>query len=455
MADTEKPKKPPRRRELDLLRGAALVVMIVGHPIRADIHRPGMDLFRQFMNYYGELFSAFFMFMSAINVTNFIAGAKRDARLDSTKFYLRSSVALFAMGTSYNLCVGTLPVIDIIQAVALGTLFVYLLLAWRVPTWGFGLVTAAFWGFGLYAISPSPVTDETLARLAPFGYLFKLFGPIPWFGFFTYGIFVDRIPRGRWELASLPVFLAIFIAGHFLPMQSGSMPAVALLKANLRYFFLTAGLFPLLHLTARRWYRGGEEVRDLLTRLRLGGEALRERVTQFVARLGTMFEFWGVESLIFLIFHWAIIDLLKPWMIAWTAAGQETFGVWSVGLATLFIMARLVGPIAAKRDAWLRDPGFPRRAWRVFIASAVAWAVFSILLLGVAARAKGLAEGFDATKGLAGVDPALVRQGAAAVMLVILRKVASYGMGFTFCFLYPHVRTQIRDRCRRPVEAAA
>lgn len=449
LTESEKLNRPPRRRELDLLRGVALIVMVVGHPIRAALDRPGMDPARFFMNYYGELFSAFFMFMSAINVTNFIASAKRDPLLDPTRFYVRSSIALFLLGTSYNLCVGTLPVIDIIQAVALGTLFVYLLLSWRVPTWGFGLITLAFWGFGLYCVSPSPVTNETLANLEPFGYLFKLFGPIPWFGFFTYGIFVDRIPRNRTEVALLPLFAALFIAGHFLPVQSGTMPAVALLKANLRYFLLTAGLFPLLLIVTRRWYRGGQEVAAAARALGASGPFWTEKAPAFVARFGKMFEFWGVESLIFLVFHWAIIDLLKPYMVVTVAKGHETIGVWSVGLATLFVMSRLVGPIAAKRDAWLKQPGFPKRAWRFFIASGAGWALTSLLLLATAASAQKHLAGVDISKGLANLNPALIRQGAAALLFLFMRKVFSYGMGFSFCFLYPHVRTRIRDGARR------
>ncbi|MCL4236415.1 MAG: DUF1624 domain-containing protein, partial [Deltaproteobacteria bacterium] len=89
--------RPARRVELDFLRGLALIVMAVGHPIRANIYEGpiDVDVVRLVMNRYGELFSGLFMFISGINVQNFLTSAAKNPSFDATGFYVKSALALF------------------------------------------------------------------------------------------------------------------------------------------------------------------------------------------------------------------------------------------------------------------------------------------------------------------------------------------------------------------------
>ncbi|MCZ7582065.1 MAG: DUF1624 domain-containing protein [Deltaproteobacteria bacterium] len=394
--------KPARRRELDFLRGVALIVMTLGHPLRTDLQTYDVDVLRYYYNIYGELFSALFMFMSAINVTNFLRSAARHPDLDATRFYLKSSAALFVLGSTYNMIVGTLVVIDIIQAIAVGTLVVYLLLRFRVPTLVIAALTAALFGVGWWLVGPWPVGPETMEGMGPLFYLTAMFGPIPWVGFFTYGIIVDRIPR-RFEVPAIVFFAAVFAGAHALPPISGEVPAIFLFKANPRYVVMALGLLPVLHLGCRRWYRGA-------------------------TKAGRVVEYWGTESLVFLVFHWFFLYLLQLWEAVISLQFGETLAVWAVGVVTLILMGSTVHLIAAKRDAWLKRPDFPKKAWRVFWGSLIGWAFMMSAALRMAATP-------------AGKLPRFLALGCA------------FGAAFSFTFLYPYLRAQLRRRSMRKAAA--
>jgi hypothetical protein len=397
----------PRRRELDFLRGIALIVMTTGHPMRTDFQAVSVDIVRWHYHVYGELFSALFMFMSAINVQNFIESAKRTPELDTTRFYLKSSLALFLMGTTYNLVVGTLPVIDIIQSIAIGTLFAYFLLQYRVPAWGLAIITAALFAAGLVIVGPTPYTDETIARVGHLKYLVAHFGPIPWLGFFSLGLLIDRIPRGRAELIAIPIFIAIFVASHFLPAVEGHKKAIMLYKANPRYLAMCIGFMPAIYLACRRWYRGGGAVTRVI-------------------------ETWGLESLVFLVFHWSFVFLLRPVQLAITHFVSEDFSAWVIGGTTLLLMAITLKPIVERRNRWSRHPDFAKISWKALIGSLAGWAVF----MGLAMLAKG--------RGLTPV----------ALLARSLSIICAFGASYAFCFLYPAVRAHYRRTTLREAPAA-
>ncbi len=461
-----KPSAPARRYELDFLRGVALIVMTMGHPLRSNSLGPHLDFIRYHYNIYGELFSAFFMFMSAINVTNFIESAKRQPDLDPTRFYIKSSVVLFLMGFSYNMCVGTFAFIDIIQAIAIGTLFTYLLLRWRTPTWGYAAITIGLFALGWRLVGTGPVTDETFARLGRLHYFVALFGPLPWLAFFAYGILIDRIPRGKWELVAIPAFFAMFVAAHWLPELGGDRNMVVLLKVNYRYVFMNCGLMPAMFLAARRWYRSR-------------------------SALGKMIESWGVESLVFLIFHWGVILLLSPLATAIRSKWGDTPAAWTHSVLTLLIMAKLVQVVARKRNQWLKSPKFGRRAWGVYIGALALWLAsmgkfaFTALLgqdmltsgaelLGIdgaagfagrAVAAFGAGPGHAAAAAAAAQSTALisavrltaVTMAAQATAARMISMFAAFLSAAAFCFLYPYVRARIRQTSmrRRPSPPAA
>ncbi len=408
--------KKSRRPELDFLRGIALIVMTVGHPLRADVWVEGVHvaLPRLIYNHYGELFSGLFMFISGINVTNFLASARRNPDFDATTFYLKSAVLLFAMGWTYNLCVGTALFIDLIQAIAIGTLCTYMLLSWRVPTWGLALFTAVLFTWGVWCVGMGPVTDETLRGLGKMRYFVAFFGPIPWVGFFTYGVIIDRIENEKIQVLLIPAGLAVFALAHLLPPLHGTSPAVHLLKANARYIVQSVGLLPFLFVLCRKFYRGESAI-------------------------GRTIDFWGRESLVFLVFHWFYIFILTiPEGMAKNRIGEE-YAVWITGFATLAIMALTVRPIAALRDRWMRSPQFGARAWTVFIFAMIGW-IWMLKKMVLIAKSQGVS-----IRQLNVIAPSFTPE----YMVFFGKTLFAFIAAMTFCFLYPYLRVRLRQSSMR------
>ncbi len=407
----DKLKKKTRRPELDFLRGVALIIMVVGHPLRADVWVEGVHvaLPRLIFNHYGELFSGLFMFISGINVTNFLASAKRNPQFDATTFYLKSSVWLFALGWTYNLCVGTALYIDLIQAIAIGTLVTYLLLSWRLPTWGLALFTAVVFALGVHIVGGDPVTPETIKRLGAMRYFVAFFGPIPWVGFFTFGVVVDRIKNEKWQKALIPLGGLVFALAHLLPPLRGVSPTVHLLKANARYIVQSIGLVPMLFLLSKRYYSG-------------------------VSRIGREIEYWGRESLVFLVFHWFYIFLFSfPEATLQHRFGDEIAG-WATGFFSLFIMALTVRPIAGLRDRWMRSPKFGARAWTVFIFAMIGWA-WMLKKMMLIAKGQGVP-----VHDLNISTPTLTPE----YFVFFSKTFFAFAAAMTFCFLYPYLRIHLR-----------
>jgi len=225
---------------------------------------------------------------------------------------------------------------------------------------------------------------------------------VPWLGFFTYGILIDRIPRGKWELIAIPAFLAMFVAAHWLPELEGQRNLVVMVKVNPRFIFMNCGLMPAMFLAARRWYRP----RGPISR---------------------MIESWGVESLVFLIFHWGVIFVLNGLASQIRSAFGDTAAVWTLAVLTLAVMSQLVPVVARIRDRWLKSPKFARRAWTIYLGSLLLWGLsmvttFKWAMTGLMIPAAGMR---------------------------LLAVFFAFGAGATFCFLYPHLRIQIRNRSMR------
>jgi uncharacterized membrane protein len=406
----KEPVKKRRRLELDFLRGIALIVMTTGHPLRADVYGNAAhgDFIRILYNHYGELFSGLFMFVSGINVTNFLASARKTADFDATKFYVKSAVALFVLGWTYNLCVGTALFIDIIQAIALGTLVTYLLLERRVPSWGMALFTAVLFIAAPVILGNGPVDDSTMARVSSYRYFVAFFGPVPWLGFFTFGVLVDRVKDKRTQNILLAVCAALFVFSHFLPQLRGTAPAVYLLKANLRYMVMSVGMIPLLFILCGRLYQGR-------------------------SRLGREIEYWGNESLVFLVFHWFYIFYLGLIFQPIYNRFGETFTVWLTSACTMAIMAGTVRPLARLRDRWSTSPAFYRRAWIFFGLSMFLWSVFMGNLIKIAAKS-----------GIAVPDLQVQASWTPIYMNFFLKQNFAFFAAMTFCFIYPELRKRLR-----------
>jgi hypothetical protein len=388
-----------RRREIDFLRGIALIFTTMVHPLRLTLWGEGLDPARLYFLTYGELFSAFFLFISAINVTNFLNTRGAAPGFDVGRFYRRNTLALFLMGSTYNLSVGTIGYVDIIQIIALGTLFTYALVRSRASTIGLVVITLLIFYLRLRLVGSNVIDEAVRQRLVGVKYFIALFGPLPWLGFFSFALLIDRIPRGRAEITAMVLFFLLFLLGHRLPRLEAFGAEVTLYKTNLRYLVMACGLMPVMYLSARRWYHGD-------------------------GRLGRTLEALGRESLIFLCFHWAVLGVLFRVSAAIMARVGETVAVWSTAGLMLLIMVVLTPRLARLRDRWMKRRGFSRTAWIVFAIGVVGWVcLFGAALITAHAGQRPLA--------------AMLRVGA-----VLNGFIAS----FTFSFLYPHVRARLREK---------
>ncbi|MBZ0273348.1 DUF1624 domain-containing protein [bacterium] len=407
-----------RRRELDFLRGLALIVMTIGHPLRANVYGEDVtvDPLRLLYNHYGELFSALFMFASGINVQNFLASAARHPNLNATRFYLKSSVALFALGWTYNLCVGTSLFIDIIQAIAIGTLVTYIFLRMRAPTWLMTLYVLFVFFAALAIVGPGPITDATMERVRPIRYFIAFFGPIPWTGFFIYGVIVDRTSRAasgrrRWMIAGA----LLFAFAHLLPPLRGTTPAVFLLKANARYLVMAAGLLPLLLTIGETFYRGE-------------------------SKAGRAIEYWGQESLVFLVVHWVYIFYIGIALSVAVPNIGDNPAAWITGLATFALMTVSVRPIAAWRDAWAKRAGFLKWALAAFVFAMWGWSTMMARLGKLAFQAGQLITQID-----------LTLSATPTYLTFFAKQNFAFLAALTFCFIYPSLRARFRrTSTRRP-----
>ena len=308
-AKTDKPRT--RRPEIDFLRGSMLMLMVVYHNFRvatsADPVQMGLMSFT-------ELLSTVFLLVSGVNVANFVAGAARNPDFAPTQFYFKSAFWLFVMGYSYNLLVHTPFVMDLIQCIAVGTFVTYVLLRFKVSNALVGLITLAFFAAGIVAfgnsITLSPdvksnfllhqligdgvvakdvisangvVTKAGISALVPTPYLFSLYGPIPWVGFFTLGIFLDRL-RGKWVWIACTAAVALALVGAYLPTLDAAGDINLGFRTNARYIVQSASLVTVWFFLSKVWYK--------------------EKTT-----CNRTVAFWSEVSLIVFVFHWIFIML--------------------------------------------------------------------------------------------------------------------------------------------------
>jgi len=404
------PKKKKRRHELDLMRGLALLVMVIGHNVR--VGEAGDSFFQLFLLSIGELFSSLFMLISGVNVIGVYKKAAVIPGFQATRFYVKSSVFLFIMGITYNMIVGTMVNVDIIQSMALGTLAVYLLLYAKTPNWLVGLITFAFFFVGVlaygnalilnpevnshflfnYLIHNGSITPESMKGLIPGRYLFVLFGPIPWIGYFTYGLFIDRL-RGWKRYVMAALMLAMAVAAVYLPYNAGHSRSIIGFKTNLRYTFQTLGLFGL-------WY--------YLMPLAYAGKN----------RIGRFIEGWGVQSLIILMFHWFYIAVFSFLVLPVATLVDAHAYRWTRAMLVFVCVLFTVGPIAKIQDKWIKIPKFEKRA-KILMAVGVVVFIWGKMKM---VSAKPLI-------------------GATLVFI------GSYAAAWSFTFLYPYLRQKWQREC--------
>ena len=362
-----------KRPEIDFFRGSMLMLMVIYHNFRVGVSQDPIQLA---MMSFLELCSTVFLLVSGVNVANFIASAAKTPDFQPTRFYLKASVWLFLMGFSYNFLVRTWFNMDILQCVAMGTLLTYLLLHYKIPNYLVGLVTLAIFaagviGFGstvqLYPsvkshflfnqlIANGQVLDKGIDGLSPAPWLFNLFGPIPWVGFFTLGIFVDRL-QGKWIWIVAAIMVGIGVAGAFLPPLDAVGRTAFGFRANPRYILQAASLSSIWFLLYKAYYRNK-------------------------AACNRTIAFWSESSLIVFVFHWIFIMGASA-LVAFLAVATklkffQTGFTYSRAILAFGAMALLLRPLDNWRRRLAAHPRFVQRARTAMIVG------FLLTLFGLA-----------------------------------------------------------------------
>lgn len=429
-----------RYHEIDMLKGLACVLMLVGHAVRVKMSPPGTwdKAILHLMDFSGPIF----FFVSGMNVMTFLERNRDKPGFQAGKFYVGAAAVLFLLGFTYNLN-RVSPFMEIFQCVAMGTALVYLLMRTRLPTWAhfliMALLYAVYLGFRIrLEINPSLEVFRTLRAAIPLGtdinspgiiatlrelgqhtgplskLLFIHFSLLPWVVFFYTGALCYRSVKANppkvvaWAI----FFAALFITGPFLgrnlfPHLFMATYLDLMLRGIPSYVTMTLGGAGLLYLLGRKYY--------------LGAEHYRNRVVRWSAK---QLEILGKESFMFLIVHW--------WVISTILLGQ----LWY-------------------------DYAAARRGWPQLELNAYARAVFTIIgtIFAVPWFAR-LRDRWSRT-GNYGVKVGGI-MGLSVVLTFILAAVSapiglylSYGASFGFAFVYPHLRQKLRRRYTQPVAKAA
>ncbi len=405
-----------RRPELDYLRGLFMILMVIYHNFRI-IWSP--DDYPQLI-FIGvlELATGIYLAVSGANVINFIAKARTDPNFDAGRFYVKASFWLFVMGYSYNMIVGTFAVMDLIQCVALGTFVSFLLVYGGVRNSLVGLVTFAFFAVGAVAHSSTVelhsniqsgfiylqlagdgvVNAQWMKELRPLPYLFNHYGPIPWIGYFTLGVFLDRL-RGRWIFAALAGAFLVAALSAFLPYleAEGNIPQA--FRVNPRFILQSIAFITALFLLTKLYYRD------------------KDTCNEWIA-------FWSHTSLIVFVFHWFFI--FGAQFVVRSIGSLTDFPLfhdwfrYPRALLAFTGMALALRPLENLRRRWSKSPRFESRGRKIMIAG------FVILILSVwvtfAGRGAGCAKAVMAGVGYAGCMMA----------------------AYSFAFLYGHLRAKWR-----------
>ncbi len=402
-----------RRADIDFVRGFFMFVMVIYHNFR--ILWSPHDAPQLFMIGVTELLTGLFMVISGVNVINFIEGARRDPNFDAKKFYIKSSFWLFVMGYSYNMIVGTFGVMDLIQCVAVGSFVAFILLHYRVNNALVGLITLAFFAVGAIAFSstielaPSVTKDflwnqvigngavvrEGVTRLRPMSYLFNHYGPIPWVGYFTLGVFLDRL-KGRAIWAAVAGSFLFAAAGIFLPYLDADGNLAQSFRTNPRYIVQSIGINSMLFLAGKAWFWN------------------KEHCNRTVA-------FWSQASLTIFVFHWLFI-FIAQFIVSVIGSMTEfpLFHDWFRYPRAILTLAGIwiaLGPIERLRVKWSRSPHFEKRARIIMIAG------FALAFIGYMGAAKA---------------------GVKAAPKAAVGYIGCMMAAYSFVFLYAHLRAKWR-----------
>ncbi len=430
--------KAVRYHEIDMLKGLACLLMLIGHAIRAQMDPPGAfdKVVLHIMDFSGPIF----FFVSGMNVMTFLERNRDKPGFGATRFYLAAAALLFFLGFTYNLNRGSVGMMEIFQGVAMGTAFTYLLMRTKLPTWAHFVLMAALYAAYLWfrvrvEVHPGfahfrelratiPLGSDLLVpgiiesvrelgkNVGPLGrLLFVHFSLLPWVLFFHTGALCYRSLGAHparekfwWIFFIALVAVSPFVGRWIFPHLFLATFVDLMLRGIPSYVTMTLGGAGLAYLISRRIYRGAENMRGRL------GHWLAARL-----------ELLGKESFMFLIVHWWIISTILGAVLILnrTTGGETTWWLDPYARAALTIVATTfaVPWFANLRNRWSRVKHYGRK---VAVAMIVSF-VLTVLMLP-----------------------------ASAFWALYF----SYGTSFGFAFVYPTLRQRLRRRYTKAPQAA-
>ncbi len=436
------PKKNIRYPEIDMLKGLACALMLIGHAMRVEMPAPTM--WHKVLLYIMDFSGPIFFFVSGMNVMTFLERNRDKPGFDATRFYLAAATLLFFLGYTYNVNRVSLTFFDIFQGVAMCTLAVYFLMRSKLPTWAHLVIALLIFLFytqfrvrleldlvvptytatkaaipsGADFMQVAKPISELLKQLGPLRrFLFVHFSLLPWVVFFYVGALCYRgvTREGAKETPWWILFATLFVAGPIVHFVDGGrvfkqMFLDSYLDLMLRgipsYVLMTLGGAGLSYLLARRFYKGAAAYAN-----------------KTVAWLSFQLERLGKESLLFLVVHWWVIATVNlPLMLIAKRTALGAANDWTeVYLRALIV---LVGTfVSVPWFAQIRERWSKANAYGVKIGLWMGFSFFCAILL-------------------LAVSP-------------FLSNYATYGMSFGFAFLYPYLRGKLRRKYTQPPPAPA
>ncbi|MBZ0272779.1 hypothetical protein K8I61_12140 [bacterium] len=390
MASLPPPDKTRARLgDIDFWRGMGCVAMVLAHPLRvqetiADAGGAPMPFAAQLFVLTIDIGAVIFFVAAGVGVLQFFERYGKRKDFSATRFYLANAAALFFLGYTYALALGTahLGVPDIFQGVAMGTALTYVLLRAGAPNWLLFAVAYAIFNISGQAHALVPPTEEAFRRLpwvARFWFLHFAF--FPWAGMVVIGALLYRVRSRAWLVA-----LAVFFAAMLVYSDIAMRPVVyldkyeMLMRASGTYTMRFVSASALLMFALRRIYPAGEpgHARGLI-------------------------EYAGRESFLFLVHHLGVLALLL-------LARGAGLNLWLRALIVLVVSFSTLHSIAALRDKVMATRH------------------------GVALMATLLGASF-----VAGLF-VMARFGPGAAMLV------AFPSAYAFAFLHPWLRERLRRR---------
>lgn len=424
---TEQLRTKQRIAYIDLAKGLACCLMLVGHAISPHLLHMGIPGWM--LVALVTVAAPMFFFASGMNVVTFYDAYSKRPGFKVTRFYLLSVLVLFVLSFTYTINRMSFGMWQIFQCIAVSTGVTLLLVRKRLPTWA--MLTIFLVGYIIWfrfwtaievdlAVIRAAAEDREIFKdsvmfihsLPPLiRYLFAHFSLLPWVCFVIIGAATYRSirtnpgMRDRWAIFYAALLVFGLISRRFWPSQPLWLNNVMdLFFRNYPfYFFGHLGATGLFIIALDVWYEGATACRN-----------------KVLSRLLALVEFCGKESFVFLIYHWlvlTVIQMIYNPLSAGTILGEPPWKhhmIYVIALPVTLLTLRFSVRLG---EYWRTSGSFNLQAGFVLIVGS---------LLALAAGASGRLTG----------------------MLLI-----SFAPCLAFAYSYPKIRLWLRKRYSGPAPA--